>query len=283
MTEKASEKSVYGFNEKEIFQSINKFEEQTKEERKQFTTAQKFNDAILAAKKGTSLYSNCKGVFVGNLLLKSAQDQQHIYLMAWSSNFIIIVPFGPIQSVVHIMAIPKIPLYNAVSVGPEHTSLLEDMKASLVKVMTDILTPGSMPQFLYLSHLSKAFNQNDTAREKIRVTQKATNLDTSEMETQKAVDTLREMLKDYYDEKKTLGIPLKQVISTDVHLHDENSVGQLHMHAWIAEPALITDNGEKLLYKNTPMHRFSPLMYKHLGLRESRTKILVKVTNPIGN
>jgi len=280
MTEKAGEKSVYGFNEKEIFQSINKFEEQTKEERKQFTTAQKFNDAILSAKKGTSLYSNCKGIFVGNLLLKNAQNRQHIYLMAWSPNFIIIVPFGPIQSVVHIMAIPNIPLYNAVSAGPEHTPLLEDMKEALVKVMTDILTPGSMPQDLYLSHLARAFEQNDGVLEKILVTQKATNLDTSKMESQKAVGVLRKMLKDYYEEITKRGIPLKEVLSTDVHLHDENSVGQLHMHGWIPDSPLITDNGVKLLPKNTPMVRFRPLMYKHLGLRESRTRILVKVTNP---
>jgi len=284
MTEKGCEKGVHGFSEKKIVESIKKFEEETKEERKQFTTAQKFNDAILSAKKGSSLASICKGIFLGNILLKNAKEQQHIYLMAWAPKFIIIVPFGPIQSVIHIMALPKIPLYNAVTVGPEHKLLLEEMQAALLKVITDILTPGSRPQDLYFYHLSKAFAQSDEAREKIYVTQKATNLDTAKMENQQAVSVLREMLKDYYEEKKKLGIPFQQVISTDLHIHDENSVGQLHMHGWIADSPLITDNGEKLSFKNTPFDRFRPLMNEHLGLGESKkSRIVVKVTNQFEN
>jgi len=273
-------KGVHGFNDRKIVESIYRFEEETKEERKQFTTAQKFNEAILGAKKGTTLASICKGIFVGNILLKCAKELKHIYLMAWSSKFIIVVPFGPIQSVLHIMAVPKIPIYNAVSVGPEHTSLLEEIQACLVKVMKDILTPGSRAQDLYLDTLSRAFSHNDKAREKIFVTQKATNLDTAKMENQKAVGVLREMLLDYYDEKRKLGIPLEHVVSTDLHLHDQNSVGQLHMHGWIADPMLITDNGEKLLSKNTPFYRFRPLMNKHLGLGElKKPMIVVNVTN----
>jgi len=279
MAEKTSQnKGVHGYSEKQIIESIDRFEEETKEERKQFTTAQKFNDAILAAEKGTALYSKCKGIFVGNILLKSAKEQKHTYLMAWSSNFIIILPYGPIQSFVHVLAVPNVPLYNGVSVGPEHTVLLEEMRASVVKVITDILTPGSRPQDLYLYHMSKAFDVEGL--ENIHITQKATNFDTAKMENQKAVDALREKLKDYYDEKKKLGIPLDQVVSTDLHLHDQNSVGQFHMHGWIADPALITDNGEKLLAKNTPMNRFCPLMNKHLGQGESKkVRILVKITN----
>jgi len=271
---------AHGFSEKKIVDSVKRFEQETKEERKRFSTAHKFNEAILGAKKGTTLASKCKGLFVGNIFLQNALEQQHVYLMAWSSKFIIIVPFGPIQSIVHILAIPKIPLYNVVSIGPEHTLLLEEMQAALVKVTTDILTPGSRPQALYLSHLSKAFDLNDKALEGIHVTQKAINLDTAKMDSQKAVGVLREMLKDYYDEKKKLGIPLEQVVSTDLHIHDGNSVGQLHMHGWIAEQELITDNGVTLLPKNTPMDRLRPVMNKYLGVADSKKpRIMVRITN----
>jgi len=271
---------AHGYSEKKIVDSIKRFAQETMEERKQFTTAQKFNDAILGAKKGTTLASICKGLFVGNLLLKNAQQQQHAYLMAWSPNFIIIVPFGPIQSVLHIMALPKIPLYNAVSVGPEHSIILEEMQAALVKVATDILTPGSRPQDLYLMHLTKAFDLNDKALESIHVTQEAKKLDTANMDSQKAVGVLRQMLEDYYDQKKQLGIPLEQVVSTDLHIHDTNSVGQLHMHGWVADPELITDNGLKLLSKNTPMDRVRLAMNKYNGVGElKRPRIVVRVTN----
>jgi len=274
------DEGAHGYNEKKIIDCIKRFEQETKEERKKFATAHKFNEAILGAKKGSALASKCKGLFVGNIFLKNAQQQQHVYLMAWSSKFIIIVPFGPIQSVIHILAIPKVPLYNAVSVGPEHSLLLEEMQAALVKVATDILTPGSRPQALYLWHLSKAFDLNDKAMQNIRITQEAINLNTAKMDSQKAVGALRDMLKDYYDEKKKLGIPLDQVVSTDLHLHDQNSVGQLHMHGWIAEPELITDNGVRLLPKNTPMDRLRPVMNKYLGVGQSKKpRIVVRITN----
>jgi len=281
MAEKLCEdEGAHGYGEKKIADCIERFEQQTKEERKQFTTAHKFNEAILGAKKGTTLASKCRGLFVGNIFLKNAQEQKHVYLLAWSLKFIIIVPFGPIQSVVHILALPKIPLYNAVSVGPEHTLLLEEMQAALVKVATDILTPGSRPQALYLRHLSNAFDLNDKALDSINVTQEAINLDTAKMDSQKAVGVLRQMLENYYDQKKKLGIPLEQVVSTDLHIHDQNSVGQLHMHGWIAEPELITDNGVRLLPKNTPMDRIRPVMSKHLGVGElKKPRIVVRITN----
>jgi len=274
------DEGAHGYNEKKIIDCIKRFEQETKEERKKFATAHKFNEAILGAKKGSALASKCKGLFVGNIFLKNAQEQKHVYLLACSPKFIIIVPFGPIQSIVHILALPKIPLYNAVSVGPEHTLLLEEMQAALVKVATDILTPGSRPQALYLRHLSKAFELNDKALDRIHVTQEAINLDTAKMESQKAVGVLRQMLENYYDQKMKLGIPLEQVVATDLHIHDQNSVGQLHMHGWIAEPELITDNGVRLLPKNTPMDRIRPVMSKHLGVGElKKPRIVVRITN----
>jgi len=284
MTEKLYEhKDAQGLSEKEIAQTIEKFEKDTKEERKQFKNAREFNVAILGAKKGTALGSKCTGLFVGNILLKSAIKGEHVYLVASSPKFMILVPFGPIQSVVHILAVPNEPVYNAVSVGPEHTHLLDEMQAAVLKVMIDILTPGSMPQALYLQHLRKAFDQKPKALESIHVTHKETKFDSAKMDSQKAVGILREMLKDFYDGKKKFNIPLEKVISTDLHLHKDHSAGQLHMHGWISSPELITDNGVKLLFKNTSMDKFRSVMNKHLGVGVNKPKITVKITNQFAN
>jgi len=269
----------HGFKGKQIAETLEKFEEETKEEKKQFTTADKFNEAILGAKGEASLAKKCNGLFVGNILLQNAIQQKHAYLMASSSKFIIIVPFGTIQSVVHIMAVPKIPIYNAVSVGACHLRLLRQMQAALVKVVTDILTPGSGPRELYLRWLTKAFAKKQTDLQHIHITEKETDLDSVKMDSGKAVRFIREMLNNYYNKKKKLGIPLEKVISTDVHLHNTNSVGQFHLHGWIAEPGLITDNGRKLLYKNTPLDRFCDGLSKYKGIEERRPNIWIIAKN----
>jgi len=284
MTEKVCEqKEFHGLSEQKIKDTIKKFEDDTKEERKQFTNANDFNVAILAAKKGSALGSKCTGLFVGNILLKCAKKEEHIFLIASSPEFIVLVPFGPIQSVVHILAVPNIPVYNAVSIGPEHTRLLDAMQAAVERVMIDILTPGSLPQVLYLQHLKTAFEKDLKALESIHVTQAATNFDSAEMDSQKAVDILEQKLKDFYDAKMKREIPLEKVISTDLHLHKDHSAGQVHMHGWISGPELITDNGVKLLFKNTSMDRFRRVMNKHLGVGEQKSKITVNITNQFEN
>jgi len=284
MTEKVYEhKEVQGLSEQEIKDTIKKFEEDTKEERKQFTNAHDFNVAILNAKKGSALGSKCTGLFVGNILLKCAKKEEHIFLLASAPEFIVLVPFGPIQSVVHILAVPNIPLYNAVSIGPEHIHLLDAMQAAVLKVMKDILTPGSPPQALYLQHLKTAFETDLKALENIHVTQEATGFDSAKMDSQKAVGILEQKLKNFYDSKMKREIPLEKVVSTDLHIHKHHSAGQIHVHGWISGPELITDNGVKLLFKNTSMDRFRRVMNKHLGVGEQKSKITVNITNQFEN
>jgi len=282
MTEN-EQKEINGLNERQIEETIKKFEDDTKDERKQFTNAHDFNVAILDAKKGSTLGKKCTGLFVGNILLKCAKKEEHIYLIASSKEFIVLVPFGPIQSVVHILAVPNIPVYNAVSIGPEHTHLLDAMQAAVLKVMIDILTPGSKPQELYLQHLETAFDKDLKALESIHVTQKATKkapvFDSAKMKGQEAVDILRQKLKNFYDAKIKRGIPLEKVVSTDLHLHKDHSAGQIHMHGWIAGSELITENGDRLRFKNTSMDRFRRVMNKYLGVGDKKPKFTVNITN----
>jgi len=271
-----SEAVQHGFPEKQIREHFEEFEKETKAERDGKSYG-KFNDAILKAKKDTALWKKCKGIFVGNIFLNNAIKGKHVYLLAESDEFIVIVPFGPIQSVVHVLAIPKIPIYNAVSLGIENALLILKMRAALRKVVSDVLTPNSLPQKIYLRALKQAIDLEANDRQSIRITQ-GNELDTLDMGGDEAVPILKRMLKDYYDEKKVQGIPLKQDVCTDLHIHPINSVGQLHMHGWIAESSLITDNGKKLAPKNTPVKRIIPVLSDLRGekIKERRFKVIVK-------
>jgi len=266
-----------GFTEKKISEHFDKFNEDTNGERDGKSYA-KFNEDILKAKKDSTLGTVCKGLFVGNIFLKNALEEKHDYLLAQSDEFIIIVPFGPIQSVVHLMAIPKIPLYNAVSLGIENVLLVQKMQAALWKVVSDVLKPGSLPQKLYLRSLGQAIDLEANDLRSIRITQEANKLDTVDMGGPEATKILEKMLKDYYDEKNAKGVPMEQVVCTDLHIHPTNSVGQLHLHGWIAESSLITDNGMKLAYKNTPVDRLLPVLSDLRGeeIKERRFKVIVK-------
>jgi len=272
------ETAQHGFPEKTIYEHFEMFERDTKAERdgKSYGT---FNEQILKAKKDSALGKVCKGIFVGNILLKNAREVKHPYLLAHSEDFIIIVPYGPIQSVVHTMAIPKIPLYNAVSFGMENTLLIQRMQAALVKVVTDVLTPDSVPQMLYLRALNEAIDMDSNDVRSVRITQERNKLNTVNMSGAEASEIVRKMLKDYYDDKKAKGIPLEQMVCTDLHLHPTNSVGQLHMHGWIAEPSLITDNGMKLEFKNTPVDRIIPVLSDLRGEKLQPRMFKVKVKN----
>jgi len=255
----------HGFATKHIYNCLEKFDEETKEEQEKYKTFDEFNDAILKAKGKTPLAKICKGIFVGNILLKNARKQNHPYLLAKSELFIVIIPFGPIQSVIHTLAIPKIPMYNAVSLGMNSVLLLQKMQAALVKVVTDVLTPDSLPQKLYLQALSAGIDRKPTDISNIRITQSRKNFDTNNFSGAQAIEIIQGMLKDYFDEKMKSGIPLEEAVCTDLHIHDTNSVGQLHMHGWIAQSGLITDNGMKLQYKNTPLDRIVPVLTKFRG------------------
>jgi len=253
------------------------FEKETKAERgdKSYGT---FNEDILKAKKESTLGKVCKGIFVGNIFLKNALEEKHDYLLAQSEEFIVIVPFGPIQSVVHVMAIPKIPIYNAVTLGMENTLLVQKMQAALRKVVTDVLEPDSIPQRIYLRALNMAIDLDPKDRKNIRITQESNKLDTENMSGTEATELLSKKLKDYYDEKIAKGIDLETVVCTDLHIHPTNSVGQLHLHGWIAESSLITDNGVKLAPKNTPVDRVITVLSELRGgkIKERKFKVIVK-------
>jgi len=271
----------HGFTNKQIWESLKKFDEDTKEAQKMYETLEKFNTAILEAKGDVPLAKICKGIFVGNILLKNANKQDHKYMMAYSDEFIIIVPFGPIQSIVHLMAIPKEPMYNAVSLSLKGLQLLRRMQAALKTVVADILTPDSKPQRLYLKFLSTAIDCKPDDTASIRITQERRKLDTQGMGGEEAIKQLRDDLRTYYEEKKKSGVSLDQSVCTDLHIHDTNTVGQLHVHGWVADSRLITDNGNKLKYKNTPVKRIIPVIVKHRGFNLLKSKISVIKKNCI--
>jgi len=266
-----------GFSEKKIYEHFEMFDKETKAERgdKSYAT---FNEEILKAKKESTLGKVCKGIFVGNIILKNALEEKHCYLLAQSDEFIVIVPFGPIQSVIHVMAVPKIPVYNAVTLGMENVLLVLKMQAALRKVVTDLLTPDSIPQRIYLRALNQAIDVDANDLKSIRITQQSSKLDTVNMSGDEATGILGKMLKDYYEEKKAKGIPLGQEVCVDLHIHPTNSVGQLHLHGWIAESSLITDNGMVLASKNTPVDRIMPVLSDFRGgkIMERRFKVIVK-------
>jgi len=273
-----SEAFQHGFPEKQIREHFEAFEKETKAERGGKSLA-KFNEAILKAEKGSELWNLCKGIFVGKIFLKNALEREHVYLVAQSDDFIVIVPFGPIQSVVHVMAIPKIPIYNAVSMGAENAFLMLKMRAALKKVVADVLTPNSLPQKIYLRALKQAIDLEANSRQSIRITH-GPELDTLNMGGDEAVRIIERMLKDYYDEKKEKGIPLEEDVCTDMHIHPTHTVGQIHIHGWIKDSSLITDNGVKLGPKNTPVNRILPVLSDLRGEKITERKFKVVVKNP---
>jgi len=269
----------HGLNVNQIYASFEKFHEETKGEREKYKTFDIFNQYILNSKGKAPLATVCKGLVVGNILLKNAMEQKHPYLVASSDMFIIIIPFGAIQSVIHLLAIPKVPMYNAVSLGTESILLLQKMQAALMRVITDILTPDSIAQKLYLTALSEGIDQKPSHVSNIRIVQSKNNFDTNNMRGAEACEILRGTLEDYYWAKKKNGFPLEDAVCTDLHLHNTNSVGQLHMHGWIAEPELITENGKKLKPKNTHLDLIVPVLAKFRGAelpKERKFTVVVK-------
>eukprot|EP00495_Collosphaeridae_sp_1-RS-2012_P006381 TRINITY_DN5970_c0_g1_i1.p1 TRINITY_DN5970_c0_g1~~TRINITY_DN5970_c0_g1_i1.p1 ORF type:complete len:181 (-),score=23.39 TRINITY_DN5970_c0_g1_i1:72-614(-) len=166
-----SENFQHGFPEDKIYEHFEKFENETKAERgdKSYGT---FNEEILKAKRNPRLGSYVREYLLETLSLKMRLEEKHEYLLAQSDEFIVIVPFGPIQSVVHLLAIPKIPIYNVVSLGMENALLVQKMQAALRKVVTDVLTPDSIPQRIYLRALNQAIDMDAKDHRSIRITQK---------------------------------------------------------------------------------------------------------------
>lgn len=273
----------HGFSEKQIYDSFELFDKETKAEQEKCTSFNKFNEDILKTTKEAPLAKIYKGIFVGNIFLKNAREEKHDYLVAQSEEFIIIIPYGPIQSVIHVLAIPKVPLYNVVSADIDNVLLMRKMQAALVRVVTDVLTPDSIPQRIYLRSLAQGIDKESSDLRSIKIEQERIGLDTTKMSGKEAADKIGVMLKDFYNAKMSSNIDLEDIVSTDLHIHPTNSVGQLHMHGWIAESDLITDNGRKLESKNTPLTRILPVLGKFRGgepLPEREIRVIVKEKFP---
>merc|ERR550534_958776 len=100
----------------------------------------------------------CKNLKLGRHMLNMAVKNNADYLIATCRRFSIFIPLGPIQSFIHLLAVPKVPLYNVVSMDPtRHGRLCSEMRAALLRVIVDILEPNSRPQKLYIRMLKKAF------------------------------------------------------------------------------------------------------------------------------
>jgi len=259
------ESPTHGLSGPEILESFEKFDEETKNERKNYATLEEFNVAILGATAGKPLARICKGLFVGNLFLKQVMKGNPAYPIVKSDNFIIFVPFGPIQSVIHLLAVPNIPLYNAVSLDESNITLCLQMQSALKQVVMDILTPGSKAQRIYLRNLGKAFKLKATDTGSINIKKEETKFDTTSLDPVEAVNVLRDMINDCHKLTLESGLSLEQVVSTDLHIHPLNSVGQLHMHGWVASAELITDNGRKIQHKNTPLDRILSKLGEYRG------------------
>lgn len=233
----------------------------------------KINDELLKDAPAEDIKAKTKGLFVGRLFMKQAKGEQNpYYLIATCKRFIIMIPTGAIQSFIHLLAIPKCALYNPVSMDPNHANLCLEMQAGLRKVVADILEPNSKPRKLYMRQLKTALATGPKERAHIRITHPKTNLDTDKLKPEEGVARISKALDDFYEALKKTGRDMLTVGCTDFHVHDSNSVGQAHLHGWLAYPDTITEMGTKLLYKNTPLDRVLPVMYEVRGFKDPKLK-----------
>lgn len=262
----AQTKDPHGWTEEQILNAIHNFESKTKDWVQKAGSWSAFNELVLRDDPAPpdGLKNICKGLFVGRIFLRDANSGQPYYLVATCKNFIIMVPTGPIQSIIHLLAVPKIPIYNAVSLDIEkHSYLLLEMQAGLRKVVSDILKPGSDPRKLYMKLIKKAISCKESDRKHIRIVQAHNNLDTTKTTPEESIRQLNDVLDKYYE---SLGpnadTEIMSTVNSDLHLHDSASVGQLHMHGWVSAEQVISDNGRILKKKNTPLDRILPVLYK---------------------
>lgn len=261
--EKSANKNL-GFNKQEIQRAFEEFDKDIKEIREKCSSWDEFNEELLKEKPHMISTKVCKNLALGRHFLHMAVKNEADYLIATCKRFSIFVPHGPIQSIIHLLAVPKVPLYNVVSMDPaRHGRLCSEMRAALLSVVVDILEPNSRPQKLYISMLKKAFAVKGLGN--IEIVKSEEKLDTKSLEPDEACKEVRDRLYNYYDNSKKG--KLESNVVTTFHIHDTCSIGQTHLHGWVNDPSLITDNGVRLQSKNTPLTRIMPILFKHRGVK----------------
>jgi len=275
--------SKIGFSKEQIANAFKKFDEDIRELREKCAGWDELNEELLREKPHKIATEVCKNLELGRRFLHIALENEADYLIATCKRFTIFIPFGPIQSVIHLLAVPKVPLYNVVSMDPEmHRRLCSEMRAAVLKVVVDILVPKSRPRNLYMRMLKKAFSVKAKEVGGIEIVKSNLKFDTKSLDPDKACTMLEDMLDKYYESVKSGN--LETNVCTTFHIHDTCSIGQTHLHAWINDPALITDNGVKLLSKNTPLHRIMPILCKHRGVKyRKRRRPVVVVEDDINS
>jgi len=257
--EKQASKNI-GFNKEQIQSAFEKFDKDIREIREKCSNWDEFNEELLKEKPHMISTKVCKNLGLGRHFLNIAIKNEADYLIATCRRFSIFIPFGPIQSIIHLLAVPKVPLYNVVSMDPtRHGRLCSEMRAALLRVIVDILKPNSRPRKLYISMLKKAFAVDGIAN--IEIVKSEEKLDTKKIDPVEACREVGDRLDRYYANSKKGKLESNVVVT--FHIHDTCSIGQTHLHGWINDPALITDNGVKLRPKNTPLNRIMPMLCKH--------------------
>lgn len=266
--EKSATKNI-GFSKQQIQSAFEKFDKDIHDIREKCVNWDDFNEELLKEKPDMISTKVCKNLKLGRLFLHMALKNEADYLIATGKRFIIFVPFGPIQSIIHLLAVPKVPLYNVVSMDPtRHGRLCSEMRAAILRVVVDILEPDSRPRKLYIRMLKKAFGAKDFKG--IEIVKTEEKLDTKKLDSAEACQVVEDKLDKYYASCKKG--KLESNVVTTYHIHDTCSIGQTHLHGWINDPALITDNGVKLQSKNTPLKRIMPILCKHRGVEYRRIK-----------
>merc|ERR1711972_590854 len=92
------------------------------------------------------------------------------------------------------------------------------------------------------------------------------------MKPEEGVAKVNKLLDDFYEAQKKKGKDPLTIGCTDFHIHDSHSVGQAHLHGWLPYADTLTEMGESLLYKNTPLDRLLPVMYEVRGFKDPKLK-----------
>lgn len=193
---------------------------------------------------------------IGRKLLGQAVNNSADYPIWNDDRCVVMIPFGALQSLVHIICLPKVPLYNAVSLEVEHIGLLKHMSAVLEHCVTEIMTPGSDLQKQYLKFVQFALGLPVIDRRQI-IFKQSKHFDTEPLlggnnpvGVIKAMNYLEQKLEKFHRKHQ---LSMDQYVATTLHIHPHMSVGHLHMHGFVSHEKMITDMGRKFLYKNKPV------------------------------